>query len=77
MSPTVTRVIALAYTLYYWLDRTFVANASAERANWPFAAGMTALLLLYIWWILSRPSSYRFFHRMRPESDTMEAQEVE
>lgn len=54
-----TQVAALAFSLYYWLDRLLIA-ASAGR-NWPFALVVNALLLVIVFWVLSNRKASAFF----------------
>ena len=54
---------AICYALYYWLDRLWVANSSAISSRWPFALGLTIVLLSLTFWILSRPKSQQFFNQ--------------
>lgn len=60
-APSFTRLAALAYAIYYWLDRLVLSNADSRRANQPFAAGATVILLALVFWILSRPKAKAFF----------------
>jgi len=52
---------APVYTAYYWLDRLLVADRSAIASRWPFALGLTILLLGFIFWVLSRPKVRQFY----------------
>jgi hypothetical protein len=56
-----SRFIAPAYAVFYWFERLFITRAGSNFTNWPFAAGMTVLLLAFVFWTLSRPQSRRFF----------------
>ena len=58
-----TLVAALAYTLYYWFDRSLLA-ADAPAANWPFAVLINLCLLVMVFWILFRPKARIFFGAM-------------
>ena len=60
-SPKITRIAALTYTLYFWLDRTLVAGALVERPNDSFVVGVNILLLVFTFWVLSRPNVTSFF----------------
>ncbi|HZD56338.1 MAG TPA: hypothetical protein VE136_06435 [Anaerolineales bacterium] len=60
-APKAIRILAPAYTSYYWLDRILVKSALGSPANWPFALGMTIILLILIYWILSTARSRSFF----------------
>ena len=54
---------AAAYSVQFWLDRLALAASSLANLNWPFAAGVNALALAGIWWVLSRPVASRFFSK--------------
>ena len=58
-----TLVAALAYTLYYWFDRSLLA-ADAPAANMPFAVLTNLCLLVVVFWILFRPKARTFFGAM-------------
>lgn len=60
-APKATRIVALAYTAYYWLDRALLANVGVGQFNLPFAAGLTILLLILIFWMLARTASKVYF----------------
>ena len=66
--PRATRLLALAYALYVWLDRLLVANADREMENWPFAVGVTALFLFIVFWTFSRPQVKNYFGEMHEQS---------
>lgn len=59
-TPQVTILAALAYTLYYWLDRLLISN-SAGNQNWPFAIVLNITLVILIYWVLSRRKARAFF----------------
>jgi hypothetical protein len=65
--PRATRVLALAYALYLWIDRLLVANIAETKVNLPFTAGATALLLLIVFWTFSRPSVKNYFGEMNEQ----------
>ena len=52
---------ALAYLLYDWLDRLMLRKG-ASLTSWPFMAVVTALVLGYVFFTLSRPKVRAFFH---------------
>lgn len=41
----VVRAVVLVYVLWYWLDRLLLTRSPGELKNWPFAVGMTVLLV--------------------------------
>jgi hypothetical protein len=54
-----TLIFAVAYTLYYWIDRLWVGQPGLS-ANLPFTAGLNIILLLVTSWILNRPRARTF-----------------
>jgi hypothetical protein len=49
---------ALLYALYYWLDRFFLAGwlkSGQPPADLAFAMGLTLMILVVVFWTLSRP----------------------
>ncbi len=54
---------AAAYSVQFWLDRLALAASSLANLNWPFAAGVNALVLAGVWLVLSRPTASRFFSK--------------
>lgn len=57
--PT-TIAYALAYSVYFWVDRLMSAVRISER-NSPFMVGANLFLLLMTGWILSRRKARSFF----------------
>jgi hypothetical protein len=62
-APPATWTLALAYTVYFWMDRAWLVSSPTARANWPFLGGLTVLLLAFCYWSLERPAGRAFFHR--------------
>jgi hypothetical protein len=60
-APVITRLAALAYTLYFWFDRLFIRQQVALNANWPFAAVATLVVLIFVFWTLSRRKAKNYF----------------
>jgi hypothetical protein len=60
-APRLMQIAAPVYAVYYWLDRLFVADSSAIVSRWPFALGLTILLLGSTYWVLSRPKVQQFY----------------
>ena len=65
-APRLTQVSALLYAGIYWLDRLVIADPSAIASRWPFALGLTLVLLSFTFWVLSRPKVRAFYQK--PES---------
>lgn len=59
-APRLTMISSLAYTLYYWLDRLFLTTNYGGQ-NWPFVIVFNIILLISIYWILSRRKARAFF----------------
>jgi hypothetical protein len=68
-APQATMVVSLLYTVYFWIDRLFVANFAVERGRWPFLAGMSLLLLAFVFWSLTRSGSRHFFQKVKREKN--------
>ena len=56
-----TRIAAIVFALYYWIDRLFLMINPLRVTSYPFAIGMTFILLAATMWILSRPKAQLFF----------------
>lgn len=52
-APLWSRLATVAYLLYYWVDRLLIADPSTPPVNLPFAIGMSALTLLFVWWFFT------------------------
>ena len=57
------QVTAVAYALYYWFDRLILAQDVVMSARWPFAIGLTLVLLAMTFWTLSRQKVQAYIHR--------------
>jgi hypothetical protein len=60
-APRLFWVVALVYTLFYWIDRLWLAGYPERNADWPFAAGANLVLLVWCAWILWRAKVKGFF----------------
>lgn len=70
-APRLMQAVMLTYAAYYWLDRIFLAERAASSLqesagvflplNWPFTITVTALLMGFTVWILSRTDTKAFF----------------
>jgi len=61
--PLLTRTAIVLYAIYYWLDRLLIAESMAIAARWPFAIGLTIILLIFAFWTLSRSKARLFFRQ--------------
>ena len=55
------KITAPFYAIFYWIDRLWIANFSAIGNRWPFALGLTIVLIALTFWILSRSKTRNFF----------------
>ena len=60
-TPYLYLAALVAYSLYYWLDRMFLAGYPQRNYNWPFALTVNLLILLYSLWTFTRPRIRLFF----------------
>jgi hypothetical protein len=51
----------LAFAVWYWADRLFIARSHYLDITWPPALAITLLTLLGLFWLLSRPAARNFF----------------
>jgi hypothetical protein len=56
------RWAALAYTIYLWLDRLLLRKG-LELANLPFSLAANALLLVSVFWVVSRSRVRTYFQQ--------------
>jgi len=67
-APRATRVLTVAYLSYQWLEWIQSVRVGNEFENWPFAAGMTLFVIIFIFWTLSRSDAKTFFGEMHEQS---------
>ena len=60
-APRFIRLAVLVFALYAWLDRLLLAAYPERNTNWSYAASLTFLLLVWVFWILSRHKVRQFF----------------
>ena len=51
------------YTAYYWSDRLLIAEPAAIMVRWPFALGLTIVLWIFTFWVLSHPKTHLFLKK--------------
>jgi hypothetical protein len=57
---------AVLYILYAWLDSSLVGgqlDLTNIRSNWPFKAGLSLLVLVFLFWTFSRLGVKAYFGR--------------
>ena len=59
-APTLTRIAAIVYTLYFWLDRIFLTSAGIG-VNWLFVLIINIIILALVFLILNRNNARRYF----------------
>lgn len=60
-APAFTKWLAVVYSLWYWVDRLLLAASSQALHGWGLSALVMGLIVVSIWWSLSRSSILRFF----------------
>ncbi|NJD58766.1 MAG: hypothetical protein C3F13_14695 [Anaerolineales bacterium] len=70
-APRLMQAVGLTYALYYWLDQVFLKDHPVSGAtstmqvilptNWPFAIGLTVVLLVFMEWTLNRARVKAYF----------------
>lgn len=48
-------LIAVGYSLNYWVEQLWMAKSELRSINWTFSAGLNILVLLFLFIILSHP----------------------
>jgi len=49
------KVIAVGYSLIYWVEQFWMTKSELRSINWTFSAGLNFLLLLFLFILLSHP----------------------
>jgi hypothetical protein len=60
-APLFTRLVFPAYFLVFWLDRLFLASPLSREANLMFAVAGTIVILIWVFWTLSRRNVKLYF----------------
>jgi hypothetical protein len=66
-APRLMRITAPIYAAIYWIDRVMIADHSAIANRWPFALGLTIFLIIFTFWVLSRPKAKKFYKIQNPD----------
>ena len=57
-APGYTRILAVLWLGWLWLDRLLVASSPTALANWPFLLGSSVLILVYVFGCLGRGTEH-------------------
>jgi hypothetical protein len=60
-APRFTRIGVIVLISTYWAERLLLYRSPASQSNTIFALSLTALSLIFTFWVLSRPAQKRFF----------------
>jgi hypothetical protein len=60
-APLVARWSVIILVLWYWLEEMVLINPDFRGDNLLFMAAVTVFIILFPWWVLSRPPSRAFF----------------
>ena len=60
-APWYTRIMSIAYSIYYWLEFYVLVFPNRSISNWPFLLGINIVILAWIYWILSRKRVKTYF----------------
>jgi hypothetical protein len=67
-APLATRILGVIFLAYQWIERFIFASQGNQFENWQFMIGMTLLVILFIFWTLSRSDAKTFFGEMHESS---------
>jgi hypothetical protein len=57
-APPATRAAALVFVLNLWIERTLLAGNGVYQSDWPFALGLTVVLLAFVFWTTVRANAF-------------------
>jgi hypothetical protein len=60
-APRFTRLAALVYTIYYWVEFVFLVEIGGRQQNWVYLLFVNVVLLVWIFGVLSRSRSKVYF----------------
>ncbi len=60
-SLNLTRWGSLFISLWYWSDRLLLSRSDYARRSWPAGVVVTLIVLIWIFWILTRPAIQCYF----------------
>ena len=65
----VTLLLTVIYLSLQWFEQILSVRAGNEFENWPFAAALSILVLIFVFWTLSRANTRNFFGEMHEPSE--------
>ena len=60
-APWYIRFLSIIYSIYYWLEYYLLVLPNRSIKNWPFILGINILVLVWIYWVLSRKRVKTYF----------------
>lgn len=67
-APKATRIVTILYLSYRWIERIVLTRKGNGLDNWPFAAIMTLITLLFVFWTLWRSDVKAYFGDLHESS---------
>ena len=67
-APGATRIATLLYLSYVWIERIVLSMIGNRLANWPFTVSMTLIIILFVFWALSRSKVKAYFGDINEQS---------
>lgn len=55
------RILTVTYAVYYWFEQLVLMESPLRSIRWPFNAGATVLLILWVFSVLQHPSVNKYF----------------
>jgi hypothetical protein len=68
-APLATRLLTVIYLSLQWFEQILSVRAGNEFENWPFAAALTLIVLIFVFWTLSHSGARTFFGEMHEPSE--------
>jgi hypothetical protein len=67
-APLAARILTVIYLAYQWIERIILLRQGNQLQNWQFMIGITLLVLIFIFWTLSRSDAKTYFGEMYEQS---------
>jgi uncharacterized membrane protein HdeD (DUF308 family) len=62
-SSLLASAFLISFSIYFWIDRIFVAVSSERFTNWPFRLVVNLLVLAWAVWVVNRPKARSYFEQ--------------